>query len=96
MSLCDVQPTPIELWGCVLSGWGVGASTGEVLFTFDARGSSLTLVGLLLSSREGFHSTYFMELVSIWGRRVFSLSSVGLHSSFTEGIHFGFGRGSPM
>jgi len=82
VSLCDVQPTPIELWGCVLSGWGVGASTGEVLFTFDARGSSLTLVGLLLSSCEALHSTYFMELISIGGRRVFPLSPLGLHSSF--------------
>ena len=65
MSLCDVQPTPIELWGCVLSGWGVSASTGEVLSTFVARGSSLKLVGLLLSSCEGLHSTYFMELISM-------------------------------
>ena len=60
----------------------MGASTGEVLSTFGARGSSLTLVGLLLSSCQGLHSTYFMELISIWGRRVFPLSPLGLHSSF--------------
>ena len=80
VSLCNVQWTPIELQGCVLFGLGMGASTREVLSTFGARGSSLALVGLLLSSCEGLHSTYFMELVSIWGRRVFSLSPAGLHS----------------
>ena len=40
--MCDVQLAPLELWwrapfevkGCVLSGWGVGASTEEVLSTF--------------------------------------------------------------
>ena len=34
--MCDVQQAPLELWwraplevqGCVLSGWGVGDSTG--------------------------------------------------------------------
>ena len=80
----------------VFSGWSVGASTGEVLSTFGARSSSLTLVGLLLSSCEGLHSTYFMELVSIQGRRVFSLSPAGLHSSFARGIHFSFGWGAPL
>ena len=38
----DVQLAPLELWwrapfevkGCVLSGWGMGASTEEVLSTF--------------------------------------------------------------
>ena len=48
---------------------------GEVLSTFVAWGSSLTLVGLLLSGCEGLHSTYFMKLISIWGRRVFSWDS---------------------
>ena len=94
--MCDVQRAPLELWGCVLSGWGVGASTGEVLSTFGARGSSLTLMGLLLSSYEGLHSTYFMELISIWGRSVFSLSPVGLHSSFSGEIHYSFGWRAPL
>lgn len=40
---------------------------GEVLY-FGNRGSSLTLVGLLLSSCEGCHSTYFRELISNFGR----------------------------
>ena len=53
----------------MLSAWGVGGSTGEVLSTFGARGSSLILVGLLLSSCKGRHSTHFRELVSICGRR---------------------------
>ena len=75
--MCDVQLAPLELWwrdplklrGCVLSDWGVGGSLGDVLSTFGTRGSSLILVGLLLSSCEGLHSTYFRELVSICGRR---------------------------
>ena len=75
--MCDVQLAPLELWwraplklrGCVLSDWGVGGSLGDVLSTFVTRGSSLILVGLLLSSCEGLHSTYFRELVSICGRR---------------------------
>ena len=33
------------LRGCVLYGWGVGVSKGEVLSTFSARGSSLILLG---------------------------------------------------
>ena len=49
----------------MLSAWGVGGSTGEVLSTFGARGSSLILVGLMLSSCEGLHSTSLRELVSI-------------------------------
>ena len=75
--MCDVQLAPLELWwraplklrGCVLSDWGVGGSLGDVLSTFGTRGSSLILVGLLLSSCEGLHSPYFRELVSICGRR---------------------------
>ena len=75
--MCDVQLAPLELWwraplklrGCVLSDWGVSGSLGDVLSTFGTRGSSLILVGLLLSSCEGLHSTYFRELVSICGRR---------------------------
>ena len=43
---------------------------GDVLSTFATRGSSLILRGLLLSSCEGLHSTYFRELISICGRRV--------------------------
>ena len=43
---------------------------GVVLSTFGARGSSVTIVGLLLSSCEGCHLTYFRELVSICGRGV--------------------------
>ena len=77
----DIQGTPVKLWraplevqGCVLSGSGVGGSSGEVLSTFGAQCSLLILVGLLFSGCEGLHSTYFMELVSIWGRRVFSKS----------------------
>ena len=73
--MCDAQRAPLELcWrarlefrGCVLSGWGVVGSTGEVLSTFGARVSSLLLVRLLLSS-EGLHSNYFRELVSLCGR----------------------------
>ena len=71
--MCDVQLAPLELWwraplklrGCVLSDWGVGGSLGDVLSTFGTRGSSLILVGLLLSSCEGLHSTSLRELVSI-------------------------------
>ena len=85
--MCDVQLAPLELWwraplevkGCVLSGWGVGGFMGDALSTFGTRGSSLILVGLLLSSCEGLHSTYFWELVSTFGssslfftRRLFS------------------------
>ena len=75
--MCDVQLAPLELWwraplklhGCVLSGWGVGGFMGDALSTFGTRGSSLILVGLLLSSCEGLHSTYFRELVFICSRR---------------------------
>ena len=43
--MCDAQRAPLELWwrallefqGCVLSGWGVVGSTGEVLSTFGTR-----------------------------------------------------------
>ena len=55
--------------GIFLSGWGVGGSMGDVLSTFGSRGSSLILVGLLLSSCEGLHLTYFRELVFICSRR---------------------------
>ena len=59
--MCDVQwaplelwwRSPVELWECVLSGWGVGSSTGEVLSTFGARGSSVILLGLTLSRCDG-------------------------------------------
>ena len=73
----DTQGTPVKLWwraplkvqGCVLSGSGVGGSSGEVLSTLGARCSSLILVGLLLSGCERLHSTYFRDLVSICGIR---------------------------
>ena len=55
--------------GAVSSLVGVGGSTGKVLSTFGVRVSSLILMGLLLSSFEGFQSTYFRELVSICSRR---------------------------
>ena len=75
--MCDVQLAPLELYwraplklcGYVLFGLGVGGSMGDVLSTFGTRGSSLILMGLLLSSCEELHSTYFRELVSICGRR---------------------------
>ena len=59
--MCDVQwaplglwwRSPVELWECVLSGWGVGGSTGEVLSTFGVRGSSVILLGLTLSRCDG-------------------------------------------
>ena len=59
--MCDVQQAPlelcwrppVELWGCVLSGRDVGGSTGEVLSTFGARGSSVILLGLTLSRYDG-------------------------------------------
>ena len=62
-SPCDVQWPPLKLWwrahpegrGCVLSGWVVHVSTGEVLSTFGSLGSSLILVGLLFSSCEGLN-----------------------------------------
>ena len=74
--MCDVQWAPLELWwrtllevqGCVLSGWGVGGSMAEVLSTFGIKNSSLISEGLLLSSCEGLHMTYFRELVSICER----------------------------
>ena len=79
--MCDVQLAHHEMWwrvplkvrvrGCVLSVWGVGGSKGEVLSWFGARCSSLILMGFLLSSCEGLHSTYFWELVSICSRRDF-------------------------
>ena len=73
LSLCDVQRAPLEfwwrapleVWGSALYGWGVGGFMGEVLSTYGARGSSLILVGLMLSSCEGLHSTSLRELVSI-------------------------------
>ena len=43
---------------------------------FGIRGSSLTLVGLLLSSCEACHSTYFRKLISICGRVVLSRCDV--------------------
>ena len=49
--------------------WGVGGFTGEILSTLAATGNSLKLVGLLFSICELLHSTYFRELVSIYGRR---------------------------
>ena len=59
--MCDVQWALLELWwrppvelrGCVLSGWGVGGSTGEVLSIFGTRGSSVILLRLTLSCCEG-------------------------------------------
>ena len=47
----------------------VGGFTGEILSTLAATGNSLKLVGLLFSICELLHSTYFRELVSIYGRR---------------------------
>ena len=75
--MCDVYQAPLKLWrkapledrGCVLSGWGVIISTLEVLSAFGAMGSSLLLVGFLLSICEGLHSTSFRELISIGGTR---------------------------
>ena len=61
--------TPLDRQGCVLSGWCVHVSTGNVLCAFGAMDSSLLLMGSLLSSCEGLHSTSFRELVSIGGRR---------------------------
>ena len=92
----DIQGTPVKLWraplevqGCVLSGSGVGGSSGEVLSTFGAQCSLLILVGLLFSGCEGLHSTYFRDLLSICGIKSFSLG--GLHSSYARGIHLSFG-----
>ena len=75
--MCDIQLAPLELcWrsplklcGCVLSAWGVGGSMGDVLSSFGIRGSSVILMGLLLSSCEGLHLTYFNDLVSICIRK---------------------------
>ena len=54
--MCGVQQAPLklwrraplEVWGCVLSAWGVGGSSGKVVSTFGVRRSSLILMGLLL------------------------------------------------
>ena len=54
--------------GVVSSLVGVGGSTGKFLSTFGVRVSSLILMELLLSSFEGFQSTYFREFVSICSR----------------------------
>ena len=74
--LYHVQWVPLKLWwrtsievrGCFTSGWGVGGSMGVALSNYGARSSSLILVGFLLSSCEGLHSTYFRELISICDR----------------------------
>ena len=73
----DVWWAPLELrwrailkvWGCVLSGWGMSGSMGEVLSTLGSSSSSLKFVVLLLSSSEGLHSTYCRETISMCGRR---------------------------
>ena len=92
----------LSLWCPVGSYWivglcplwfGCGWLHGGVLSAFGARGSSLILVGLLLSRCEGLYSAYF---ISICGRRVFFLSPAGLHSSFAGEIHFSFGWGAPL
>ena len=57
--------------GCVLSGWCLYVSTGNVLCAFGAIGSSFPFTGLLLSSCEALYLTSFRELVSIGGRRSF-------------------------
>lgn len=56
--MCDVQWDPLELWwraplevwSCVLTGWGAGGSRKDALYNFGASGPSLMLVGLLLFS----------------------------------------------
>ena len=68
LSICDRQQAPLELWGCVLSGWGVGGCTGEILSNINFMVSPVILVELLLSNCEGLHSMYFRGLVSICGR----------------------------
>ena len=60
---------PLEGRAWVLSSWDVPVSTGDVLPAFGTVGSSLLLVGFLLSSCEGLHSTSFRELISIEGTR---------------------------
>ena len=76
LSAGGVQWAPLKLWwraplkgrGCVLSGWGVPVSIGEVLSAFGVMGYSFLFVGLLVSSCEGLHYTSLRELVSIGGR----------------------------
>ena len=109
LTLCGVGFISMSSRGAHLSLWcpagsywivglcplwfGCGWLHGGVLSAFGARGSSLILVGLLLSRCEGLYSAYF---ISICGRRVFFLSPAGLHSSFAGEIHFSFGWGAPQ
>jgi hypothetical protein len=59
--MCDVQHSPLELWwrapldlwGCVLSGLGMGGCTVEVLSTFGTKSSSEILVEFTFSSCDG-------------------------------------------
>lgn len=60
--MCNVQHAPLELrwraslnlWGSVLSGWGVGCCTVEVLSTFGSRSSSEILVEFTFFSCDGY------------------------------------------
>ena len=103
--MCDVQQDTLELWwraplkvqvfvhsGVVwVTPWGWG-----VLSTFGARGSSLIVVGLLLSSYEGFHSTYFSEL-SLLGAEglLYGVISWGAPLQFCHGDLPQFHQGNP-
>ena len=58
--MCEVQWSPLELWGapldlwgCFLSGLGVGGCIVEVLSTFGAKSSSEILVEFTFSNCDG-------------------------------------------
>ena len=105
LSACDVQQAPLKLWwraslkglGCVLSGWGVRFSMGQVLCTFGAVGSSHLFVGLLCSSCEDLHLISFRELISIGGKRssLYVWYTAGHLSSCAWEIRFSFGWKAP-
>ena len=75
--LCVMSAGASEVWlrapldgrSCVLSGWFVHVSMGNVLSAFCTMGSSLQFMGSLLSSCEGLQPTSFRELVSVGGKR---------------------------
>ena len=84
------------LWSC--SGASPRVAMGGLCrgVLFVARGSSLILVGLLLSSCEGLLSSYFRGLFSLWQRG----SSLGVMSRgiplYLWGDPLQFWQGAPL
>ena len=66
--MCDVQQDPLEFGGRLLSICGVVSSLVGVWLATRGRFSLSLVLGVLLSSCEGLHSTYFRELLCICRR----------------------------